>query len=241
MKLIWILLISLPSMAQMRNWDYVDEEKIQSEEKRLYMDESLLSISRDAETGLDIKTYDTNEDKKAIRFSYMANADLRDAANISTFEVAYSIRRGGYWLEAMFARTSATTEDILGYNTNIAQETAELKNETSSINEWGVGLSTRTKYLQLLYDSQRMFETVGATLNYVSLSEPFYEDSYKGVGIKADFGIHFRIGKSYHVGLRYSYHLASIRKAKDTDTQPGFERSLVVDWMGFGADMTFYF
>lgn len=224
-----------------RFWFEVDDEAIREEEKSLYLDQSMLDTERDEATGVALKSFDTNLDQTKIGFGYQTNADFRDATGISTFEFHYAKRMDWYWLEFHFARTSATNKEILKFNTNVAAESDLLYAETSSINEFGIGFSTRTKYMQMVYNSRSVFEVITATLNYVSLSEPFYDESYSGVGIKADYAFTWRMDRSYHVGLKGSYHLASVKRERINDNERSFQRSQVIDWFALGIDMTFYY
>ena len=224
-----------------RFWFEIDERKLKEEERRLYLEDSMLSSERDDVTGVDLKQYDTNADNRKIGFGYQSNADLRDATGISTFEFHYAIRRDWYWLEFHFARTTATNREILTFNPNVGTPSDDLYDETSSINEFGIGLSTRTKYIQLFYNSPDVFEIVGATLNYVSLSEPFFGTDYSGFGIKADYAMTWRLASSYHIGLKGSYHLASVKRERINDKERSFQRSQVIDWFALGIDMTFYY
>lgn len=224
-----------------RFWFQIDQEAIDREEKAMYLDESQLASERDETSGIDLKTYDTNQDMNKIGFGYQTNSDIRDAADISTFEFHYAKRMEWYWLEFHFARTTATNREIFGFNTNIDAESDLLYQETSSINEFGIGLGTKTKYSQMFFDSRIMFETLSATLNYVSLSEAFYGDDYTGFGVKADYGISWRFASSYHLAIKGSYHLASVKKERVNDDERSFQRSLLIDWFALGIDMTFYY
>ena len=239
-------LVLIPSMLSAqentnRYWFEVDESVLMEEEKSLYLDQSQLSAERDESTGMRLDSFDTNADQTKIGFGYQTNADLRDATAISTFEFHYAKKMDWYWLEFHFARTTATTREVLTFNANAGAVSDELLNETSSINEFGFGFSTRTKYTQMVYNSPSIFEIVTATLNYVNLSEPFFDDSYSGLGIKADYAITWRMDASYHVGLKGSYHLASVKRDRINDTERSFQRSQVIDWFAFGIDMTFYY
>ena len=224
-----------------RFWFEVDETKIKAEEQKLYLEESIISSERDPNTGLDLKSYDTNADYKKIGFGYQTNADLREATGISTFEFHYAIKMDWYWLEFYFGRTTATNREIFTFNPNVGSPSEALNEETSSINEFGIGLSTKTKYIQHLFGSPQLFEFVSATLNYVTLSEPFLGTDYSGLGIKADYAITWRLTSSYHIGLKGSYHLASVKRERINDNERSFQRSQVIDWFAFGIDMTFYY
>lgn len=245
-KILFLSLFSLSYSAfaqegTNRFWFEVDDSALKEEEHTLYLDQSMLSAERDEDSGIDLKSFDTNIDHTKIGFGYQLNADLRDATGISTFEFHYAKRMQWYWLEFHFARTTATNREILTFNTNVAPESDDLYSETSSINEFGIGLSTRTKYTQAVYNSRSVFELLTATLNYVSLSEPFYGDDYTGVGIKADYAITWRMSSSYHFGIKGSYHLASVKRERINDDERSFERSQVIDWFALGIDMTFYY
>lgn len=224
-----------------RFWFEVDDEQLKAEERKLYLEESMLSSERDETTGIDLKSYDTNTDNRKIGFGYQTNADLRDATGISTFEFHYATRMDWYWLEFYFGRTTATNREIFTFNPNVGTPSDELYNETSSINEFGIGLSTKTKYIQHFYNSPQVFEVVSATLNYVSVSEPFFGTDYSGLGIKADYAMTWRLASSYHIGLKGSYHLASVKRERINDEERSFQRSQVVDWFALGIDMTFYY
>ncbi|MGB0452863.1 MAG: hypothetical protein ACPGJV_04040 [Bacteriovoracaceae bacterium] len=237
-----LLVTTMQSFAQDESyWYTLPNPEIKKVEDSMFLDESNVSLERDENTGIDLKTYNSRLDKRRFSISYLGNSDIREASEISTFEILYAKNYESFWLEFVFARTTANNRQIFEYNTNINSESDALYEESSTINEFGVGAGLRTTYLQFLYDSRNVFETISATLNYVSLSEGFYSDDYKGLGIKSDYGIHYRLSEGYHFGLKLSYHVASIKKDRDTDNQPSLERSLIIDWLNLGFEFSFYY
>ena len=100
---------------------------------------------------------------------------------------------------------------------NLNTVSTDLLNSDASILELGFGYSYRTKYIQNLWSKTSVFETVHASVNYVTMFLSHSIVIASRPGFTAGFGVHNRISKGIHFGLKLSYHLASVKRAALAD------------------------
>lgn len=206
-------------------------------------DESLRIDQIDSELGVPLGSFTTADDRTKIGFAYYFNSDLKDLSTISAFEGVFSRRLRKVWLEASIAKTTARFKEITRDNPSLpgpgASEVEILEN--TDLLTIGAGLMYRTTYIQNIFNSESFFETVGASLTYNQFDDNIRPDSFSGFGFKADFGIHTRVSQTLHFGARLTYQLASVKMPQEFDDQTSSERSLLLQWVGFGVDIGFYF
>jgi hypothetical protein len=204
-------------------------------------DQDIVIRQIDRSMGVFLEDYSTQKDQHRFGLNYHFNTDLKNPFEVTTLEANYAYRLGVAWLEFALAYTTGKYREMTRLNTSIAAET-ELQREENATNlTFGGGLGYRTRYIRDLINSQNIFETIAAYLTYNSFSDNFRAESYTGYGIKTDFGVHFRSGARSHYGVKFSYNLASVRKAQEFETQGSAARSLTLTWATFGLDYSFYF
>jgi hypothetical protein len=222
----------------------VNQKELENEtvyEEMKDSDQDIVIKQIDKSMGVFLEDYTTQSDQHRFGLNYHFNTDLKSPFEVTTLEANYAYRLGVAWLEFALAYTTGKYREMTRLNTSIAAET-ELQREESATNlTFGGGLGYRTRYIRNLINSQNIFETIAAYLTYNSFNDNFRTESYTGYGIKTDFGVHFRSGARSHWGAKLSYNLASVRKAKEFDTQGSAARSLTLTWATFGLDYSFYF
>ena len=144
-------------------------------------------------------------------------------------------------LELCAALTTGKYREMTRLNASIGGESEEQREESAQNLTFGAGLGYRTRYIRNLIKSDNIFETIAAYLTYNSFSDNFRSESYSGYGIKADFGVHKRMGARSHWGMKMSYNLASVRKGEEFEGEGSAARSLTITWLTFGLDYSFYF
>ena len=205
------------------------------------LDEELRIKNYDLERGLSLDSYSTNEDNLRISLMYNINADLMSAMGVTGFEAQVAKKLDHAWWEFYLAQSSATFSEVTTDNAQFpgytSDEIGEQKLTTLSL---GTGLSYRTSLIQTLFNSDNLFETIGAMVSYNSTKTEIGE-TYSGPGMKADFGLHFRSSTSFHWGARFNYNMAQVKRSKEVDTESSSSRSLLLQWTTFAIDLSYYF
>lgn len=233
--LLSFLLFSLSTWAQYKTFTQEDLRDLES------IEEGTNLQKRDSATGIFLQDYSTTSDQSRISFLYHINSDAESAFELTTMEFIYAKKFEFAWLEVFASRTSARFSEITEMNTNIGTDFLDQRESTDSLFSFGAGIMYRSQFMKSLLDTDKVFESTSFSLAYHSFTEEFRAESYKGPGIKADFGIHRRASRGMHYGIKMSYNLAEVKKAAEFDTDTSSDRSLLLTWLSIGFDLSFYF
>jgi hypothetical protein len=205
--------------------------------------EPLKLRQRDERTGVMLKDYSVDRDRSRISLLYHINADLMSAADISTFEGIYAKKFEFAWAEFFVNKSTLKIREITSYNSSAFKSTSEelINDEGSDFINFGAGLSYRTSAIQHLINSDSWFESVGASLGYAQLSNTPSDTKFSGPSLKADFGVHNRSSKFFHLGMKFSYNLASVKRSRENETEDGSARALTLSWVSMALDLSYYF
>lgn len=207
------------------------------------IDEELKLRYKDEETGLYQPIYIVSSDKSRLSLLYFMNSDLRQLTGISTFELIYAKKSGNYWLEFIASNSNLHYDSITSFVSGPIPDAVEtdLVFLVENLVTLGVGLSYRTTLIQNFIQSGEYFETVSAYLTANHLSEIYSSESYTGLGLKADFGIHKRVSQFFHFGGKMSYNLVAVKRAAIGSETDESLRSLTLHWLSIGFDLSYYF
>lgn len=201
-----------------------------------------LSIPQiDEEIGIQLDAYTTEQDSSKASVGYMMSSNMRDAASLSTLEFTYSHKFKKVWLEGYISQTSGKTKRFTDYNSRVSTPTADMLEENSDIGQFGFGAMYRTTYIQNLIPSERLFETISAMATYNQFEDVVSEQSYSGFGLKADFGIHHRLSRAWHIGGKLSYNLSTVKREAESEEEKPNDRSLLLRWVSVGVELSLYF
>ena len=102
-------------------------------------------------------------------------------------------------------------------------------------------MGLRSHLIQYFIDSKYIFETLSGYLTYNALASTGLDNNYLGPGVRAVYGIHQRVGKTVHYGLKMAYDVASVRRPALTAAETTGERALILKSLSLGLDLTFYY
>lgn len=206
------------------------------------IEQEILNLGRDQNTGLLLGDYSLTQDKSRLVLGYQFNSDLKDATDISTFEIEYSHRFELAWLDFVFARTSATFKEISTYKPSALNSASlDILEESSDILFLGAGLSTRTRYFGDTFNLNGWFETIGAQVGYAKFSENFTGLSFNGPALRASASFYKRMSRNFHFGVKMSYNLASTKREAQTEIESSPPRHLTLQWTTVGLELGYYF
>ncbi|MDC1174537.1 hypothetical protein OAT67_04050 [Bacteriovoracaceae bacterium] len=196
---------------------------------------------RDLDTGIEMSDYNTSSDQNRASLLYHINHDASSITGVTTFEFNYAHRFEEYWLELTAAKTTAKFNEITKRNTEYSIYGDELSEQSEDLTTIGAGFGLRNNWIQNLIPSPKIFSTTTAFLTYNQFKENFLSQSFSGPGLKADFGIHRRSSDSMHYGGKMSYNLAQVKRKASFDGETSSSRSLLLSWLSFAFDISFYF
>lgn len=196
---------------------------------------------RDVETGLFLEDYNTFNDKNRTSFLYHVNNDLTDLTGVQSIEFIYAHRFELAWVEFFAFRTTGRFEELTENNPSEGADSTDLRETEDSILAFGASISYRSNWIQELVNSDKMFTTTAAGIGWYNYTNNFRVKSYSGPGLKTDFGLHRRSSRSFHYGMKMSYHLAHVKRSAEFEGETSSQRSHVLSWLSFGIDLSFYF
>lgn len=196
---------------------------------------------RDLDTGIEMEDYNTSKDNSRFSLLYHLNHDAASITGVSSIEVNYAHRFENIWLELTAAKTTAKFGEITKKANEYTAFGDDLMTQSEDLTTVGAGIGLRNTWIQNLIPSPKVFSTTAAFLTYNQFTENFLSKTFSGPGLKADFGIHKRSSDSMHYGMRMSYNLAQVTREKEFETENSASRSLLLSWLTFAFDISFYF
>ena len=191
-------------------------------------------IETNTDTGIDEATYNTMNDDHRYTLGALLNANPMKLTKIIGGEFAYGFKfANGSHFEVFGSMVKANLEVL-----------SDLDNASSlsgSLVSGGLGFGLRSSLIQHFIDSNTFFETISGYLTYNQLSSSSINGPFVGPGIKAVYGLHQRVGKIIHYGLKMAYDLASVRRPALTQNETTGDRALILTSLTFGLDLTLYY
>ena len=242
-KLIFFtFLISFSSFSQdnIRGFDQeLDNQKLEEFEKGHSQKETNLNFI-DADSGI-IRSYSTKSDQRRFSFTYQVSARPKNLLDFNGFEFTYATRQDSFWWEFYFLQASTSFSTIARANPANHPETEEYNAGSQSIISLGTGASYRTRMIQSIFGTKKIFESTTLLVTYNRLQEKFYSESYRGVGLKTDLGLHYRYTEDIQLGLKLGYNTALVQRSVAYTQEPDSQRVLSLYWSSLGLDFALYF
>ena len=166
--------------------------------------------------------------------------NLADTGRLLGIEGLYAYRWGKLWPEFSFRRITAQTEKV-SWPAFDGSGAGNALDDQIGIAIFGAGLSLPSTWVQELTDEKGLYTTSAASLNYVVMSDGTSSNNFAGLGLTADFGLHYRAGESWHYGLKTGYHLSKVRRMPLFDGEPSALRSQYLSFLSLGFDLSLYF
>jgi hypothetical protein len=251
-NLILILaLIVISNVGQSQSSGIDTDKQLETDEslgyKKSINPDQIVLVEQDDESGVLKDPYDTLGDNSRVSFLYHLNSDLKNAMALTALEFNYAFYKNGKWIEFFLERISSNFSEVSENHTNSASNTSAEVNfqrvpeDGQTIIGFGGGLGYRSTWIQELIKSENLFTTTSFALGIFQLNDSLRSLDYRGPGMKADFGLHKRSGRNTHYGLRMSYQLAQVKREAIFDGESSSERSLLLSWLSFGFDLSFYY
>lgn len=230
-----------------------DELNPESQEVLIKKPEKYLrheSMIYDLNTNLGIKDQRrfTGGDRNRFSLAGHVSGDyehLRDILGIEANYMRRSTRYHQMWYGAQIFRHKTYFDAISQNQTASAQTGSEGSfqrpgNVDNNVLGIGLGVGYRFKLLLDFYPTEDVFESVDVFVNAIQLDETFIDETYKGYGLSANYGIHKRTSTSYFYGGKFSYNVASVtRSAIAGEKKP--DRSLSLGWLSFAFELGFFY
>ncbi|EQC46609.1 hypothetical protein [Bacteriovorax sp. Seq25_V] len=188
---------------------------------------------RNSETGIKDYDYDISNDSYSLDLSYVTNPNLMDSGSISGFRGQMTWFKNPYSYVLLASKTSTTLKAATSLTGNYDETT-----ETLDLIEAGIGLSRRSTLINTFWDNAHIYDESLFAVNLVTATSTIIEESIRGFGMTAGYGLFYRTSKSFHWALRADYHLNSLAYTKE-DTQ--LDVDFIATWFTVGLGMGFYF
>jgi hypothetical protein len=225
------LLLMLSSMNYAQDFDDVSLDDLEEDHNA-----TTKMVYREKTTGLLKEEHVLNKDRNRLSLVYHFNKDFSSIAGVQNIEGIFAKKFSSYWIEFFAFQLNATHSEIFSSGSSLDQGESE-----DSILAFGAAISYRGDWIQDFLGSNNLYSMTSAGLGYYSYTNNFTEDTYKGLGLKCDFGMHYRTSATFHYGMKMTYHLAPMTRAATFDGEPSSARSVTASWVSLGLDLSLYF
>ena len=213
----------------------------------IYLNDQVLLEQRDDTTGIIKEDFYTAKDDNRLTLQFLISSNLLKANDLKSFELVYGRQFNNFWLDAYFAQTQTVFESVAENRTttsgNVSSEANNPRGDRTkqTILSFGLGPTYRFRMHNHITIFDQVFQTVGAYATYNVNKDDGHTETYRGPGLKTDFGIHYRSSKGIALGWKLSYNLMTASRAQSYDNEPRNERSFVYSWLSTGIDLTLYY
>jgi hypothetical protein len=184
----------------------------------------------------------TGNDWNRISFAGHLSSDYEHFTDILGIEAAYMRRSARYdriWWALQFFN-HRTYFDAIAENSADASGGAVPNNSRTTVMAGGAGVGYRFRLLLDFWPLDDVFENVDVFVNYLTLNESFFDRSYRGYGLTANYGIHKRSGVSFFYGGKISYNFAAMRRGA-LNNEPVSQRSFAIGWLSLALEFGYYY
>ena len=258
--LIILIILSFKSIAQEYEDDYSDEygEAIEQAEQSFksgstqnfktdlknitngHFGEDFLKNQRDSNTGLEI-SYDTQKDLNRFNAAILFNSDLRDFTDMFIAEVGFGMFLDDNKYLDFFLNTQRNKYGTMASRASDINGAGDVIDQTKeSFFSFGMGPTYRTYFTRDLVNLDNLYETIHAGVGLGWFFEELSNEGYFGPGVKADFGIHYRISKNFHIGTKLSWNHYWVKRDENFVDEPQGIRTISLTWLSFGLDFALY-
>ncbi len=256
MKLFLIFIFTVSAFAQVTTdkdlWDInldknnYPEQRLKEYRKSLLINERILRSQND-DSGFGQTNYFTGEDNNRISFNYQFGTRPNKAFSHIQGDLLFGSRFEQFWLEGVLSYIRTTFEHIsenrsleeTGTNSENSFPRADAQTETLYV----IGLGPGYRFpVPLEYFRERdFFHHISTFLTYNRLQEDLRKKTYVGPGLRTSLSFHKRMGPGYHIGLGFSYNLASVKRSAVEEEEASTNRKLTLSWYTYGINLGFYF
>lgn len=170
--------------------------------------ESLIN-TRDRVTGVYRDPYSTAQDRHHLSLLLHKYSSLR--WQDTGLEALYSHRLGPVWPQAFIEYASIKID-------------AKKESTRIRLTGVGVGVMSRSTWVRHMIESDRVFTSTAVF--------GCYYPSHHGIGLRASFGLFWRVSAEMHYGMKFNYQLAQLF---------GIPSRPILTRPSFGVDVGFYF
>lgn len=250
MKKIFIcfsFIISVNCFSQEKPEDQVNSNSdlIYDEFKNIDITKGNLTFGKMKTVNTDLgleEAYNTNLDEKVFSLTYAMNSNFTKFTQIASLQTYLGYKWGrNRWFGPFVDVSKINFESLTETNQNILVDENEINNASETVVTFGAGSTFRTTYIRDFWGDDNVFETIGAFIGWTQVREEFRSEDFRGPGIKAEYGIHWRISKFFHLGTKLSYNWYSVKRGEGFEDEPQGARHLAITWLSLGADFSIYF
>lgn len=184
----------------------------------------------------------TGDDRNKLSASFHLNGQYEYLSQLQAIEATWLRRTDNWhklWWGATFKHTNALFKDIADNNPNEANVTKRKGTASESINTFGIGVGYRLRLLLDFLQTDKVMETVQVFATYNTLHDSSTDFNYRGYGMVADYGLHWRTRSSFFWGGKFTYNLSWVERSQAHTPQEA--RSLSLGWYTFALEGGFYF
>lgn len=225
-----------------------DTETILLKKPEKYLRDESMLYNFNSNRGISDQRSYTGEDDDRLSLAGHISTDYEHPTDILGVDVTYMRRNKRYnrlWYGAQFFNHStyfdAITRNHSGESSPRSETAFQRPGSTkNTVTAAGLGVGYRFKFFFEFLQTEDWFEQVDVFVNYLSLNETFIDQTYKGYGLTANYGIHKRSSRSFFYGGKISYNAALVtREAMEQESRS--ERSLSLGWLSLALELGVFF
>ena len=216
-------------------------EDVLTKRKEKFQRDEIMVYDSSNDLGFTDRRRWTGDDRNKISASFHLNGQYEYLSQLQGIEATWLRRTDNWhklWWGATYKRTNAEFRNIADNNPN-ENVTARKGRAKESINTLGLGVGYRLRLLMDFPESDKIMETVQVFGTYNTLHDSSTDFNYRGYGMTADYGLHWRTRSSFFYGGKFTYNRSWVERSQSNT--PSEARSLSLSWYTFALEGGFYF
>lgn len=251
MRLFFLLLFAASAaVAQVDPFDLPEEdlnpptEDVLIKKPAKYLRNESMIYDLNTNLGIRDQRRYTGNDWNRFSVAGHVNASYEHPQQLYGFEASYMHRLKRYnkiWIGGQFFNHFSRFKTVSD-NSGTGAEAGFVRpgQAKNTIQGLGLGVGYRFKLLLDFVETENVFETIDVFLNYLSFKESFIDETYKGYGLTANYGLHKRTSTNFFYGGKISYNAGSVVRPNRGGESPS-DRTLPLGWLSLAFDIGFFY
>jgi hypothetical protein len=185
-------------------------------------------------------SYNPNFENR-LSFLYGVNPSITKASDVNNISFSYAKKFDDFWFDCNLYFTNGIFKKITTNNsTATGLSDNQLQDTKSNLITFGAGVGRQSQYIQTLLPFKDFYEFIATDLTYNIYKESTSSKSFSGPGLIAKFSLLKKLSDYYSLGAQFTYNLAVVKRAHDSDSETSSMRSLTMSHLTVGFDFSIY-
>lgn len=218
------------------------------QKKEIHLKNEKMIETRDRNTNVIVSRHYTKEDDFIFYLRGHLSENLYVTRKYLAIEGSFAKKIQNFWLQFLVSQSTSEFEIISENRTNgpntsnsLAEENfVRPNNARQRLFTIGAGISYRWILELDFLETHNIFQTTSAYLTFHQLDENFRSTKYDGLGLRTDYGIHYRAHANFSFGPLLSYNLAIVSRDGSLRERNN-DRRLFLSYLTLAFEVGYFF